>query len=77
MKLEDVNKCTDVKYKTYADVLTYIMETGDLMGVSSMLEDAEIDEEYCKCAGIKSALDLIDTLKVMIEISHYGKEEKT
>ena len=76
MRLEDLSKCRSVKYKTYADVLTYLMETGDLMGIYTMLDDAEMDEDYCKCAGIKSAIDLVETIKVMIEIQIYGEEKE-
>ena len=58
--------CKRQEQVAWMSSLDHVFDTHDIDGLDYYLKELEEDENYCACAGVKKAIDLIKLLKVIV-----------
>ena len=58
--------CREQEQVAWLSSFHHVFDTHDIDGLDYYLKDLEAEENYCACAGVKKAIDLIKLLKVIV-----------
>lgn len=64
--MSDTEHCKKQEQVAWISSLDHVFDTHDIDGLNHYLKDLEAEENYCACAGVKKAIDLIKLLKVIV-----------
>ena len=62
----DTELCREQEQVAWLSSFHHVFDTHDIDGLDYYLKDLEEEENYCACAGVKKAIDLIKLLKVIV-----------